>query len=318
MHLSADAAAQVTQRTEGWPVGLYLAAMIARDGGGEAAAIYGDDRYVADYLYRESLQQLPDEDQGFLRRTAVLDHLCAPLCEAVVGEPGAQERLRRLESANHFLVPLDRRREWYRYHALFREFLLAELRRIEPEVVSKLHLRAADWYEANGSAATALEHLLNTTERERCAHLLTTLVEPTHVAGQTSTVFRWLGELGDEAIQQYPPLAVLAGWVFAMNGQPTEAQRWAAFVDAASFEGVPLDGSASFASARAMLRSYMCASGPERSLADADFAVQAEPPWSPWRELALAVRGEALLLMGDVNKARGAFEERGRRWDWGF
>ena len=78
VHITADAAAMVTERTEGWPVGVYLAAMIARDGGGETAAISGDDRYVADYLYRESLQQLPDDDQRFLRRTAVLDQLCAP------------------------------------------------------------------------------------------------------------------------------------------------------------------------------------------------------------------------------------------------
>ena len=78
----------------------------------------------------------------------MLDQLCAPLCDAVLGEPGAQEQLRALEASNSFLIPLDRRREWYRYHALFREFLLGELRRVEPEVVMKLHLRAADWYES--------------------------------------------------------------------------------------------------------------------------------------------------------------------------
>ena len=183
--------------------------------------------------------------------------------------------------SNHFLVPLDRRREWYRYHALFREFLLGELRRVEPDLVPKLHLRAADWYEASGSPATALEHLLHTAERERCAHLLSTLVLPTHASGQTSTVFRWLEELGAAAIEQYPPLAVLAGWAFAMNGQPAEAERWAAFVDAASFEPVPLDGTASFASARAMLRSYMCAAGPERALADADFSVASRAALEP-------------------------------------
>ena len=76
---------------------------------------------------------MPEDLQRFLRRTAVLDQLCAPLCDAVLGEPGAQEHLRRLEASNMFLIPLDRRREWYRYHALFREFLLGELRRVEPE-----------------------------------------------------------------------------------------------------------------------------------------------------------------------------------------
>ena len=112
-----------------------------------------------------------------------------------------------------FLVPLDRRREWYRYHALFREFLLGELRRVEPEVIEKLHLRAADWYESNGSPAMAVEHLLNTTERDRCVQLVTELILPTYQAGQMSTVQRWLSALGDSAIENYPPLAVLAGWI---------------------------------------------------------------------------------------------------------
>ena len=248
----------MTERTEGWPVGLYLAALIARDSTGDEVTISGDDRYVADYLYRESLMRLPESTQRFLRRTAVLDQLCAPLCDALLGESGAQEQLRSLEASNLFLIPLDRRREWYRYHALFREFLLGELRRVEPEVITKLHLRAADWYESNGSPALALEHLLNTTERDRCVQLVTELVLPTYQAGQMSTVQRWLSALGDAAIEEYPPLAVLAGWIAALTGQTAEAERWAAIIDAASFDLVPLDGTASFDSARAMLRAIMC------------------------------------------------------------
>ena len=98
--LTAEAAAAVTARTEGWPVGLHLAALIARDGGGDPTAITGDDRYVADYLYRESLARLPESTQRFLRRTAVLDQLSAPLCDAVLGEPGAQAQLRGLEASS--------------------------------------------------------------------------------------------------------------------------------------------------------------------------------------------------------------------------
>ncbi len=104
-----------------------------------------------------------------------------------------------------FLIPLDRRREWYRYHALFREFLLGEQRRVEPEVITKLHLRAADWYESHGSPALALEHLLNTTELDRCVQLVTALVLPTYQAGQMSTVQRWLSAVGDSAIEAVSP-----------------------------------------------------------------------------------------------------------------
>jgi len=307
--VSHELAAVATERTEGWPVGLYLTAVIARHNRDQGVTVSGDDRYLADYLYRESLMLLPKKTQRFLRRTAVLDQLHAPLCDAVLGESDGQERLRALEASNSFLIPLDRRREWFRYHALYREFLLGELRRVEPQVITKLHLRAADWYETNGSPALAVEHLLNTGERDRCAQLVTGLVLPTYNAGHMSTVQRWLSALGDSATEAYPPLAVLAGWVTALTGQTATAERWAAIVDAASFDQVPLDGTASFDSARAMLRAVMCASGPEQMMVDADAAVAQEPTWSPWLDTALVLSAHASLLAADLNKAQLQFTE---------
>jgi LuxR family maltose regulon positive regulatory protein len=99
-----------------------------------------------------------------------------------------------------------------------------------------------------------------------------------------STVQRWLSALGDTAIAEYPPLAVLAGWITVLTGQAAEAQRWAAIVDAASFDLVPADGSASFGSARAMLRAVMCAAGAKQMVADVNFAAAREAPWSAWRD----------------------------------
>ena len=161
----------------------------------------------------------------------------ASLCDAVVGAPGgsgeagAQETLRALESSSVFLVPLDRRRGWYRYHALFREFLRAELGPGRADVVTKLHLRAADWYEAHGSPVRALEHLLSTTERERSVHLVTALSMPTYQAGQMSTTQRWLATLGDEAIAGYPPLVVARHPGRRAHGTGAEAERWSAILD---------------------------------------------------------------------------------------
>jgi LuxR family transcriptional regulator, maltose regulon positive regulatory protein len=309
VQLSPEMAAAVTERTEGWPVGLYLAALIARDHGGSVLTITGDDRYVADYLYRESLAQLPDGVQRFLRRTAVLDQVCAALCDAVLEKSGAQAQLRQLEATSLFLVPLDRRRGWFRYHALFREFLLAELQRVEPDRVESLHLRAADWYEAKGSPALALEHLLHTTEQDRCVYLVTTLILPTYQSGQIETVQRWLSALGRSAVEGFPPLAVLAGWIAVLTGQTAEAQRWAAFLETASSDSQPVDGSAPFESAWAMLRAAMCPSGPEQMAADAGVAVAAEPPWSPSRATALILSAEAQLLVGDRDRATALFVE---------
>jgi LuxR family maltose regulon positive regulatory protein len=155
----------------------------------------------------------------------------------------------------------------------------------------------------------AVEHLLDTTERDRCVQLVAQLVLATYQAGQMSTVQRWLSALGDAAIEDYPPLAVLAGWVTALTGQTGEAQRWAAILDAASFDLVPLDGTASFDSARAMLRSIMCAAGPQQAMTDASFAVAHEPQWSAWRDQALVISGEAYLLTGDVDRAAALFAE---------
>ena len=309
LSLTAERAATVTKRTEGWPVGLYLAALIAKQSDNQEPAVAGDDRYVADYLYRETLIRQPEDVQRFLRRTAVLDQLGGPLCDAVLESSGAAGRLRRLEAASLFVIPLDRQRQWYRYHALFREFLLGELRSAEPDVMGTLHQRAADWYEAHGPTALALEHLLQTTDWDRSVRLATALALPTYNSGQMSTTQRWLRVIGDANIERFPPLAVYRCWEAMLTGDTAAAERWAAVVDASSFDGAPLNGATSFDSARAVLRSAMCASGPGAMLADAAFALAEEPAWSPWHAEALWVLGEAHLLAGHLDEARAALAE---------
>jgi LuxR family maltose regulon positive regulatory protein len=304
-----ELAAAVTERTEGWPAGLYLAALNARETRGQAQIPTGEDRYVADYLYREALIQQPKAIQRFLRRTAVLDQLCAPLCEAFLRSSAAAMQLRRIEADSLFLAPLDHQREWYRYHALFREFLLGELRRTEPGIIMTLHQRAADWHESNGSPALAVEHLLQTTDWDRTVHLVTKLALPASMAGELPTWRRWFGAIGDAHIESYPPLAVLKCWECMLTGDTTGALRWAAVMEAASFDQVPTDGSACFESTRAMVRAAMCADGPEQMMADAGFAVAREAPWSPWRDPGLWVLAEAHLLAGHVDKARTVFTE---------
>jgi LuxR family transcriptional regulator, maltose regulon positive regulatory protein len=307
--VTPERAAEVTERAEGWPAGLYLAALIAKQNHSQALAITGDDRYVADYLYREALIGQPKPIQRFLRRTAVLEQLCGPLCEAVLGSSAAAMQLRRIEAHSLFLTPLGRQRQWYRYHALYREFLLGELRRTEPDIIMALHQRAADWYESNEFPALALEHLLHTDDSDRSVRLTAKLALPTYMAGQLSTVQRWYAALGDANIARYPPLAVLAGWEGVLTGDTVKAERWAAVVDAASFDGEPASGAASFDSARAQLRAGMCATGPDQMMADATFSLAQEPAWSPWRDTALWMLAEAHLLAGHPDEARAVFAE---------
>jgi LuxR family maltose regulon positive regulatory protein len=307
--LTPEQAVTVTERAEGWPVGLHLAALIANQSSTREWSLSGDHRYVADYLYSETFTRQPEDMQRFLRRTAVLDQLSGSLCEAVLGSSAAASQLRQVEADSLFLVSLNHRRQWYRYHALYREFLLGELRRTESGIIETLHQRAADWYEANGSPALALEHLLHTTDWDRSVRLAAALGPPTYLAGQMTTWQRWHRAIGDVNIERYPPLAVLRCWEAVLTGDTAGAERWAAFLDDASFDGLPTDGSASFESARAMVRAAMCIGGPEQMMADAAFAVAQEPAWSHWRAEALYGLGEANLLAGHLDEARGLLTE---------
>jgi LuxR family transcriptional regulator, maltose regulon positive regulatory protein len=302
-----ESVGEVTKRTEGWPVGIQLAALITKDAKDEGYFVTGDDRYVADYLYQEILSRQPEHLQGFLRRTAVLEQMSGSLCDAVLESHDAIQTLRELERRNLFVLPLDRRRRWYRYHALFREFLLSELRRREAGEIDDLHRRAADWYEAEGSPEMALEHLLQTGEQGRAMRLLVSLSQPTYQRGGLSTWVRWLSAISNASIRSFPPIAVHAGWAALVTGDAVGAERWASLADSASYSGDPLDGSSSFESARAMLRAAMCPLGPGTMLSDAEFAAAHEPASSPWRPVPIFYMGEAHLLLDGGGEAASPF-----------
>ena len=132
-------------------------------------AFAGDNRYIVDYLVDEVLQRQPEAVRSFLLQTSILDRLSGPLCDAVTGQEDGQARLEALERGNFFVVPLDDRRHWYRYHHLFAEVLSAHLRAEQPAQVAPLHRRASAWYEQHGSAADAIRHALAAEDFERAA-----------------------------------------------------------------------------------------------------------------------------------------------------
>lgn len=171
LNLSEDAVAALAARTEGWITALQLAGLaLAAPAGGDrpagaadafVAAFAGDDRYITDYLVAEVLERQPEALREFLRQTAILDRLCAPLCRAVTGRENAQALLEHLEATNLFLTPLDNRREWYRYHGLFAEALRLTLL---PQQQAELHRLAAGWCDANGHADLAVRHARRVAE----------------------------------------------------------------------------------------------------------------------------------------------------------
>src|SRR5208282_5825730 len=233
--LGEDDVAALHQRTEGWPVGLYLAALYLREGGplGTAAVSFGGaDRLVSEYMESEFLEPISQRHRMFLTRTAVLERMCGPLCEAVLELPGSAAALADLARSNLLLVPLDRRGQWYRYHHLFRDMLLAELERLEPGLMPALRRRAAAWCLDNGAPEEALEYSIAAGDVDTTSRLVQSLWLPTWRQGRVTTVQHWLRWLDDRgAIEGHPMIAVSASLLAANTGRPVEAERWAKAAD---------------------------------------------------------------------------------------
>src|SRR5712691_11293513 len=236
LNLSAEDIATLEDRTEGWIAGLQLAALSMQghqDVPGFIRAFAGDHRYIVDYLVEEVLQRQPEPVRSFLLQTAILDRLSGPLCDAVTGQEEGNARLEALERGNFFVVPLDDKRHWYRYHHLFAEVLSAHLLAEQPDQVSTLHRRASEWYEQNGSVADAIRHALEAFDFERAAGLVERAVPAMGRSRQEATVLGWLKALPDELVRARPVLSVhyagtllLSGELEGVEARLRDAERW--------------------------------------------------------------------------------------------
>ena len=295
--------AELHQRTEGWAAGLYLAALYVREDGaqpGAAVSFSGGDRLVSEYVESEFLARISPRQRVFLTRTAVLERMCGPLCEAVLDLPGSAATLAGLARSNLLLVPLDRRGQWYRYHHLFRDMLLAELERSEPELLPVLRRRAAGWWLQDGLPEEALEYFMAAGDVGAAALLVEQLAMPAYHQGRRTTVQRWLEWLEHrDGAEGHPMVAVHAAMIFAMTGRPAEAERWAQvagrWLDAdAGRRADPAAGAWA-----ALLRAILCQGGIGRMRADADEAARrfaAEDILAPGPAL---YQGLARVLSGD-------------------
>ena len=234
--LTAADVAALEGRTEGWIAALQLAALSLQGREDVAAFIdgfAGDDRYIVDFLAEEVLQRQPEHVQQFLLQTSILDRLCGPLCDAVTGQDGGQAKLAALERGNLFLVPLDDRRRWYRYHQLFADVLHARLRDERPDDVPELHRRASGWYEHNDEPSEAIRYALAAGDFERAADLVELAIPAMLRSRQEAAVLGWLERLPDEVVRVRPVLSVgfagalLAGGEFeGVEGRLRDAERW--------------------------------------------------------------------------------------------
>src|SRR5690349_1262844 len=193
----------------------------------------GDDRYIVDFLAEEVLQRQPEHVQHFLLQTSILDRLSGPLCDAVTGQDGGKAKLAALERGNLFLVPLDDRRQWYRYHQLFADVLHARLRDEQPDDVPDLHRRASGWHEQNGEPSEAIRHALAAGDFGRAADLIELAIPAMRQSRQEAAVLGWLELLPDEVVRVRPVLSVGfagtlldAGEYEGVEARLRDAERW--------------------------------------------------------------------------------------------
>jgi LuxR family transcriptional regulator, maltose regulon positive regulatory protein len=236
LQLTARDVAALEARTEGWVAALQLAALSMQgrdDVAGFIAGFAGDDRYVVDYLAEEVLARQSDRVQAFLLQTSILGRLSGPLCDAVTGQGGGKAMLEALDRGNLFLVPLDDRRRWYRYHHLFSDVLQARLLDEQPGQVPDLHRRASAWYEQNGEQPVAIGHALAAGDFERAADLVEFAIPAMRKTRQEAAVRGWLEVIPDEMVRVRPVLsasfagALLAGGELEeVEGRLRDAERW--------------------------------------------------------------------------------------------
>jgi LuxR family transcriptional regulator, maltose regulon positive regulatory protein len=298
--------------TEGWPAGLYLASLSLRHREDKHAFIEsfgGSNRYVLDLLGEEVLAGLSEEVREFLLRTSVLRRMTGPLCDAVTGRGDSGMLLRELARSNLFVVPLDEQGEWYRYHHLFSDLLLYELRSSQPELMPVVHGRASVWLEGEGFFEPAIKHAIAAEDYERGGMLIARYWYGYFFVGQTSTLERWLDALPEDLINSNGPLLLVKAWISALYGRGEERERFLALAEGSSHEGGLPDGTASVESGVATIRAVFAYGGVQDIAQAARRAAALDPDQtSPQATLVRLGLGQSSYLSGDLSGARRALE----------
>jgi LuxR family maltose regulon positive regulatory protein len=242
MDLAQEQIVALETRTEGWIAGLHLAALSMQgreDPAQLIAAFTGDDQYIIDYLVDEVLSQRPAGTQEFLLQTSILNRMCGSLCDAVTLKSDSQAVLTRLEDANLFIVPLDNRRRWYRYHRLFADLLRKRLdESASVKEIGKLHQRASSWYEENGHRIEAIDHALAASDFENAVRLIEEGATEFFASSRLKTLTTWWEPLPRDIVISHPKVCMVFAWAWLATGYPQEAENCLQIIESALGAGV--------------------------------------------------------------------------------
>jgi ATP/maltotriose-dependent transcriptional regulator MalT len=307
--------ARLQQRTEGWSAGLQLAGISLQgreDKSDFIKTFAGDDWQIADYLVTEVLEGLPAGLRSFLLRTSILERLSAPLCDAVVEGTGSDRVLAEIERASLFLIPLDTRRRWYRYHQLFAEMLRYELERSSPGEAALLHRRASLWHRADGEVGEAIHHSLQAGDAADARELIASHWNTYFNNGLVSTVDAWLDQLPQEMVEADSRLCLTRAWLARHLGRLDEVEPWVSAAEEASPQGPLRDEVTSIESGACLLRAgYRHMMG---DLAAASWAARQaaglESAGTPrWQAVSLATLGANLCWRGAYPEASAMLQQ---------
>ena len=312
VRLEAGQLDRLVALTEGWPVGLYLAALSIQEQGGSQEAITqfgGGDRLVVDYIRDEVLRDLAEHELAFLRRTSILRPISAPLCDAVLEARDSAAVLARLTRGDIPIEPVDRSDSRFRCNRLLAEMLHVDLIRDEPELEPVLHRRAADWHTRNGEVREALRHAVACRDGARAGPLLWSVAPGCAALGSAPAIREWLEPFSPAEMRAHAGLALSAATYHLAEGRREEAEHWA---DVAALAPDHAGDLGEMAGSLAMIRACLASGGVTRMGRDAARACAIAPLGGSWQSVGRLLRGVAHQLAGEPDRAQQPLEEGAR------
>jgi LuxR family maltose regulon positive regulatory protein len=305
--LSLDEISILAEKTEGWIVGLQLAAISLHKNPDQQQFIRnfaGDDRYIADYLLDEALSRQPEHVHNFLIQTSILELMCAPLCNAITGRNDSLEILDYLDQANLFLVPLDDKGDWYRYHFLFRDLLRKHLKQIPRKTTRELYQRASKWFEQNQLLSEAVRMALISDDSARVAKLMEGYLLTIVSTSELGEMNQLLRSLSENRISDDPWLALALAWGLAYEGESGKAEM---LVEVASDRIEDSDGKirSQLKGRSLVLRAYLAGTRADytKSIQFAYEALKEVP------ESDLSIRSFTILIIGNAFRFQGKLKD---------
>ncbi len=306
--LSPEEVARVHEAIEGWPAGVHLTA-ITNDLHSADGDLSGGVGALHSYLTEQMIGNFSEDERSALRQWSILNHLNGSLCDRVVDREDSAARLQQFSEANLLLTPLDANGDWYHLHDLLRVELRRDLARQPAEQQRVAHRRATEWWIENGDTAQAIPHAMEAGDYEYAAELICANWFEYMLGGWLETLRGWINRFPTDALLAYPPILIASAWITAFSGDVKATRRFAAAAREACFDRPMPDGSASYASAVAILQAGLGLDGMKDANEHAELAYRLEPSGSPWRPTAAAVAGVTRFGLGCYEDARVALAE---------